>query len=92
MDLLWLKEWLLGAIALGTFMAGLFFVHFWKLTGDRLFLFFALAFFGEVVSRIWMALSAMSSEEDPSIYVLRFISYGLIVWGIVDKNRKASVS
>jgi hypothetical protein len=91
MELLWVKEWLLGAIASGTFMAGLFFVRFWKTTADRLFLFFALAFFTEVVSRLWMALSAMSSEEDPSIYMLRFISYGLIVWGIVDKNRKSSV-
>ena len=66
------------AIALGSSTEGLFFVRFWKVTGDRLFLSFALAFFGEVVSRIWMALSAVSSEEDPSIYMLRFISYGLI--------------
>jgi hypothetical protein len=87
MELLGLKEWLLGAIALGTSMAGLFFLRFWKVTGDRLFLFFALAFFGEVLSRILMALSAASTEEDPSIYILRFISYGLIVCGIIEKNR-----
>jgi hypothetical protein len=91
MKLLGLKEWLLGAITLGTVMAGLFFLRFWRVTGDRLFLFFALAFFGEVVSRILMALSTASSEEDPSIYLLRFLSYGLIAWAIVDKNRKASV-
>lgn len=91
MDLLETKEWLLGAIAIGTFVAGLFFLRFQRVTGDRLFLFFGLAFFGEVVSRILMALSAASSEEDPFIYVLRFISYGLIVWGIVQKNRKHTV-
>ena len=91
MELLGIKEWLLGAIALGTFMAGLFFVHFWKMTRDHLFLFFAFAFFVEVVSRLFMAFSAASSEEDPSIYMLRFISYGLIVWGIVAKNRTRSV-
>jgi hypothetical protein len=89
MKLFGLKEWLLGAITLGTVMAGLFFLRFWRVTGDRLFLFFALAFFGEVVSRILMALSTASSEEDPSIYLLRFLSYGLIAWAIVDKNRKA---
>jgi hypothetical protein len=91
MNLLGLKEWLLGAITLGTVMAGLFFLRFWRVTGDRLFLFFALAFFVEGVSRILMALSGAGSEEDPSIYLLRFISYGLIVWAIVDKNRQASL-
>jgi hypothetical protein len=90
MEVMSLKEWLLGAITLGTSMAGLFFLRFWKTSGDRLFLFFALAFFMEVVSRISMALSVVSSEEDPSIYLLRFISYGLIAWAIIDKNRGTS--
>jgi hypothetical protein len=91
MDLIEIKEWLLGAIALGTFMAGLFFLRFQRLTGDRLFLFFAFAFFGEMVSRICMAFTAASSEEHPFIYLLRFVSYGLIIWGILDKNWKRSM-
>ena len=91
MEILGLKEWLLGAVTLGTSMAGVFFLRFWRTSGDRLFLFFALAFFVEVVSRICMALMAASSEEDPFIYILRFISYGLIAWAIVDKNRIAPV-
>lgn len=90
MPLVELKEWLLGAITLGTIMAGLFFLRFRSLTQDRLFLFFALAFFVESVSRVIMALNAVSSEEHPVIYVLRLISYGLIVWAIVQKNRKYS--
>ena len=90
MDILGLKEWLLGAITLGTLMAGLFFLRFWKVTGYRLFFFFALAFFAEVLSRVLMALSAASTEEDPSIYLLRFISYGLIVCGIIERNRSPS--
>jgi hypothetical protein len=91
MESLAIKEWLLGAVALGTFMAGLFFLRFHRLTGDRLFLFFAFAFFGEVVSRLCMAFTAASSEEHPFIYLLRFLSYGLIIWGILDKNRKPSI-
>jgi hypothetical protein len=88
MQLLELKLWFLGAIALGTFCAAFFFLRFRKLTRDRLFMFFALAFFVEGISRILMAISALSSEEHPAIYLLRFISYGFIVWGIVDKNRQ----
>lgn len=87
MGLLLVKEWLLGAIAVGTFTAGLFFMRFWRMTSDRLFLYFALAFFGEVVTRVWMALGAALPEEEPSIYLLRLLSYGLVVMGIVDKNR-----
>ena len=83
-----LKEWLLGAITLGTIVAGFFFLRFRAMTKDYLFLFFALAFFVEAASRILMAVSAVSSEEDPFIYVLRFISYSLIAWAIVQKNRK----
>jgi len=84
------KEWLLGAITLGTIVAGLFFLRFRRLTHDHLFFFFALAFFVEAVGRMIMAMNAVSSEEHPVIYILRLISYGLIVWAIVQKNRKRS--
>ncbi|BCA56094.1 conserved membrane protein of unknown function [Nitrospira sp. KM1] len=89
MSLLEAQEWLLGAVALGTFAAGLFFLRFYKITRDRLFLLFACAFFVEVASRILMALSAAASEEHPVIYVLRLISYGLIAFGVIQKNRDA---
>jgi len=35
---------LLGAVIMGDVIAGLFFVRFWKMTGDRFFLFFAASF------------------------------------------------
>lgn len=91
MPLIEVKEWLLGAITLGMIVAGLFFLRFRRLTRDRLFFFFALAFFVEAVSRMIMAANAVSSEEHPVIYILRLISYGLIVWAIVQKNRKRSL-
>ena len=91
MSFLEVKEWLLGATTLGTIIAGLFFLRFRRKTHDRLFFFFALSFFVEAASRIIMAAHAGSSEEHPVIYVLRLISYGLIVWAIVQKNRKRSL-
>ena len=36
---------LLGAISMASLIAGLFFLRFWKDTGDRFFLFFAVSFF-----------------------------------------------
>jgi hypothetical protein len=92
MDMLVMKGMLLGAIALGSAAAGLFFLRFWNVTNDRLFLCFSLACFLEALSRILMGISAVSSDEDPVIYLIRLIAYGLIIFGIVDKNRKRSSS
>lgn len=86
MDTLLIKGMLLGGIAVASAVAGLFFLRFWKATGDRLFTFFALAFFLQSFSRVLMAISAVSSDEHPAIYLIRLIAYGLIIAGIVDKN------
>ena len=37
------REILIGAIAMGWLVAGLFFFRFWRQTGDRFFLWFALS-------------------------------------------------
>jgi hypothetical protein len=92
MDVLVVKGMLLGGIAVGSIVAGLFFLRFWRMTNDRLFLYFSLAFFHMALSRVLMAISAVSSDEHPVIYVIRLVAYGLIIFGIVDKNRKKSPS
>jgi hypothetical protein len=86
-DLAALKSLVLGGIAAGSLTAGLFFLRFWRTTGDRLFLFFAVALGVEALVRITLGLSVMSQESEPLIYILRLLSYGLIIAAIVDKNR-----
>ena len=92
MDVVVMKGMLLGGIAVGGVVAGLFFLRFWLMTNDRLFLCFSLAFFLMSLSRVLMAISAVSSDEHPVIYLVRLVAYGLIIFGIVDKNRKKSPS
>lgn len=92
MDVLVMKGMLLGGIAVGCVVAGLFFLRFWLMTNDRLFLCFSLAFFLMSLSRVLMAISAVSSDEHPVIYLVRLVAYGLIIFGIIDKNRKKSLS
>jgi hypothetical protein len=67
--------------------AGLFFLRFWRTTGDRFFLFFAVAFGLEALVRVILGLSALSQESEPFIYGLRLLSYGCIIVAVVDKNR-----
>jgi uncharacterized membrane protein HdeD (DUF308 family) len=77
---------LLGAIAMASLVAGLFFLRFWRDTGDRLFLFFAISFLIEGMNRAALGLSADPNEGRPFFYFVRFLSFLLILIGIVQKN------
>lgn len=81
MDLL-----LLGAISMASFIAGLFFLRFWRDTQDRLFLLFAISFLIEGINRAALGLSGNSDEDRPFFYFVRFLSFLLIIIAIVQKN------
>lgn len=82
-----MNQMLLGAIAMACFAVGLFFLHYWRSSGDRFFLFFMLSFWMEAANRVAMALLQTATEDDPAHYVVRLASYGLILFAIWDKNR-----
>jgi hypothetical protein len=78
---------LMGGIALGWAVAGLFFFRFWRHTRDRFFLFFASSFWIESINRVALGLWASASETNPVFYGVRLVSYGLILLAIWQKNR-----
>ena len=82
-----MEEFLMGAIAMASLTAGLFFLRFWRDTRDRLFLIFALAFWLLGMTRLGLVLLRMHTEEHTYIYWIRLIAFVLIVLAIVDKNR-----
>lgn len=83
-----MNDMLLGAIAACSFVAGLFFLRFWKSSRDRFFLFFAGAFWIEAANRTALALAGPSVTENiPIFYLIRFTAFGLILAAILDKNR-----
>lgn len=71
---------------MGAALAGLLFLHYWRTTGDRLFLMFAIAFWLEGIQRTLLALGPRPNEGDPALYLVRFFAYALIVIAILDKN------
>jgi len=81
---------LLGAIAMASFVAGMFFLRFWRQTGDRFFLLFAVSFFLEGVNRVALALSEHPSDGAPVFYGVRLVAFLLILITIADKNRGGS--
>jgi len=78
---------LLGAIAMASLVAALFFLRFWTETRDRFFLFFAIAFFVEALSRAALGVTTVKSEQEPFFYLVRLCAFGLIIVAILDKNR-----
>jgi quinol-cytochrome oxidoreductase complex cytochrome b subunit len=83
-----MNEILVGAIAMGSLVAGMFFLRYWKTTRDRFFLYFALSFFIEAFNRIYLGADMQSEHARQStFYILRLIAYGLILFAIWDKNR-----
>ncbi|MEW6129328.1 MAG: DUF5985 family protein [Acidobacteriota bacterium] len=79
---------LLGAIAMATLVAGIFFLKFWKKTGDRFFLFFAISFCIEGINRAVLGLVSNPNEDQPFFYIVRLLSFVIILIAIFDKNRK----
>ena len=76
---------LLGAIAMACFTASLYFVRFWKTTRDRFFLYFGISFGIEGSSRILVGVID-SSEQEPLLYLIRLVSFLIILWAIIEKN------
>jgi hypothetical protein len=77
---------ILGAVALASLVAATFFLRFWRTTGDRFFLLFALAFIVDAVMRLGVSLSGVTAEYEPLFYSARLVSFGLIIVAIIDKN------
>ena len=79
-------EFLSGAVTFGFLVAALFFARFWKKTGDRLFVAFAVAF---VLLSLNQALAQWLGAADERVgytYLLRVLGFVLILAAIIDKN------
>ncbi len=77
---------LLGAIAMGFLVSGVFFVRFWRQSQDRFFLLFALSFLLQGVDRAALGLLERPNEGNPAIYLLRLVAYLFILIAVLEKN------
>jgi len=77
---------IIGAVTMACFTVSLFFLRFWKTTRDRFFLFFAVSFLLEGISRIVLTVVQYGDEEEPLIYIIRLFAFLMILFAIIDKN------
>lgn len=82
-----IEGFLLGVIVTASATAGAFFLRFWLKTRDPLFLAFSASFLIEAGNRIGFLWLENPNEGAAGIYLVRLVSYLLILVAIVNKNR-----
>lgn len=86
-----MREFILGMLVMAAIVIGLHFLRFWRRTNDRLFLFFAVAFWLMGLNYLLLAF-ADRDEPNTALYAVRLLAFSLIIVGIVDKNRKPALA
>lgn len=79
-------EMLSGALLFSYFIAGIHFSRFWRRTGDRLFLHFAIAFWLFALNQLASSIPPVADETGGYEYLLRVLGFILILVAIVEKN------
>lgn len=77
-----------GILTAGFAVAALFFLRFWRRTGDSLFLTFAGAFGLLTVNQAVPVLLGIPSEDQGYVYLLRLAGFALIILAILRKNMR----
>ena len=83
-----MTPFLSGAIVVAAVTISLFFFKAYRSHRDRLFGYFSLAFL--VLAVDWTALGLLPRGHplETHLYVVRLGAFVLIIWGIVEKNRR----
>jgi hypothetical protein len=84
-----MNQFLWGALTTCAWIIGVFFLRFWRLHGDRLFLYFFVAFWALAFNWLWLAMVPSVDETRHYAYLLRLLAFTLIIVGVVDKNRRS---
>lgn len=74
--------------ATAALVAGLFFMRFWRDSRDSLFGFFSAAFYLLAVSWAMLALIDPAAETQAYVYAIRLVAFGLLIVGMINKNRR----
>ena len=76
-----------GLLVAGYAVAGLFFLRFWRRSGDRLFAWLAAAFWLLGAQRAALASVDHASAASTWLYAVRLTAFLLILAAVIDKNR-----
>jgi hypothetical protein len=75
-----------GLVTMGFLVAALFFLRFWRRTGDGLFAAFAGALALLAINQALAQLIELGREETGWVWLLRLLAFLVIIVAIVNKN------
>lgn len=81
-----MRLFLYGAITLGFAAIGLFFLKYWRVTRDPLFVAFAVASWLLGLNQTLLATGFVPREEVTWLFVLRLAAFAIIAAAILAKN------
>lgn len=81
-----MATFLSGMITAGFLVASLFFLRFWKRTGDFLFACFGISFVLFAISQSLSVSFDFLHDDKTAVFVLRLIGFGLLLVAIARKN------
>jgi hypothetical protein len=83
-----LNLFLSGAMTMAALLIAVFFLKFWRKSKDRIFLIVAISFSILAVERVVMLILNIDDESQSTIYLFRLLAFLLIIFGVIDKNRR----
>ncbi|KYG63212.1 hypothetical protein AZI86_16040 [Bdellovibrio bacteriovorus] len=88
MDKTLFNQFIYGAVMMASLCNGLFFLKFWRKTGDRFFSMFAAAFILLSVERWLLLFIKTANETNTWVFMVRLVAFALIIGAVIDKNKK----
>lgn len=83
-----MKYFMWGVLATGCLVVAMFFLHYWRSSRERLFVFFSAAFGLMAVQWTVSALSGTDEMRYAYLLILRILAFLCIIAGILDRNRR----
>ena len=83
-----MTTFLYGMTAMGCAVAALVFLRHWRQSLDRLFFTFSLAFWLLAFNYVVRGLYPAATEWQLSVFLVRLLAFCLILYAIVQKNRR----
>lgn len=83
-----MSQFLYGATAMAAATIALLLLRQYRLTGERLLAYFAAGFAVYALNAVAIAIVTPSDETRYFLYLPRLLSFGLILAGVIDKNRR----
>ena len=85
-----MNDFLQGGTMVASLGVALFFLKYWRTTGDRLFLAFSFAFTVFAANRVLLSVLEEESTARTWVYLARAATFLLIAAAVLDKNYRRS--